>query len=95
MITLFKSLFLIFCCVLNLEAQSQWRKNKLKFCCIRGFSIFYMQQSKKIENSNKDLNSYMRLDTCFLSIDALQKGFGLSFQYRSYPVSKTNFIHHA
>lgn len=47
------------------------------------------------EQSNGDLNSYVKLDTWFLSLDAHQKGFDLSFQYRFYPESKTNFIHHA
>lgn len=47
------------------------------------------------ENSNKALNSYLKLDTWFLTADAHKLGFDLSLQYRFYDESKTHFIHHA
>ena len=60
-----------------------------------GGAVRFNTAVENYEHSNKALNGYAKLDTWFLSIDAHQKGFDLSFQYRFYPESKTNFIHHA
>lgn len=46
------------------------------------------------EESNKDLDTYIKMDTWILSVDRRKNGFDLSLQYRFYPEYKTHFLHH-
>lgn len=51
--------------------------------------------TENYENSNNSLDTWVNIDTWFLSADARKDNFDLSFQYRFYPASKSHFIHHA
>lgn len=86
---------LSFCSIFVLDAQTDQSKTEDRDYVKLGGAVRVNAALENYENSNKALNSYMKLDTWFLSVDARQKGFELSFQYRFYPESKTHFIHHA
>lgn len=60
-----------------------------------GGAVRFNMASENYESSNKTLDTYIKLDTWYLAIDAGYDDFDLSFQYRFYPGSKAHFIHHA
>lgn len=82
-------------CGFSINAQSVSSEDETKDFVKFGGAVRFNTAIENYEHSNKALNGYAKLDTWFLSVDAKQKGFDLSFQYRFYPESKTNFIHHA
>lgn len=89
-----KNLCLLICiiCISKLYAtDTQTQQDFVKI----GGSFRFNTAVENYEKSNKDLNSYIKMDTWFLSADAHKSGFDLSMQYRFYPESKTHFIHHA
>lgn len=74
-----------------LASDGEPRKKHLKI----GGAVRFNIASENYELSNDALDTYMKLDTWFLSADAGYDNFDLSFQYRFYPGSKAHFIHHA
>lgn len=72
-------------------SDSEPQKKYLKI----GGAVRFNIASENYELTNKSLNTYIKLDTWFLSADAKYDDFDLSFQYRFYPGSKVHFIHHA
>lgn len=60
-----------------------------------GGAVRFNIASENYESAARPLDSYIKLDTWFLSVDAGYEDFDLSFQYRLYPGSKAHFIHHA
>ncbi len=71
-------------------AQDKDKSDYLKI----GGALRFNTAIENYENSNKDLDTYIKMDTWFLSVDARKMGFDVSFQYRFYPESKTHFLHH-
>lgn len=73
-----------------LYSQPQDKHDYLKI----GGALRFNTAVENYEQSNKDLDTYIKMDTWFLSVDGRKGGFDLSFQYRFYPESKTHFLHH-
>lgn len=69
-------------------------EDKADYIKLRG-AVRFNTVIENYERSNKDLDTYIKMDTWYLGADASLKGFDLSFQYRFYPESKTHFLHHA
>lgn len=83
---------LLLLCTLVVHAKNDSiKKDFIKI----GGAVRFNAVMENYESSNNDLDTYAKMDTWFLSVDAHQKGFDLSLQYRFYPESKTHFIHHA
>lgn len=82
--------FLILCTTLLHSQNDSIKKDFVKL----GGAVRFNAGQENYESSNNSLDTYVRFDTWFLSVDAHQKGFDLSFQYRFYPEYKTHFIHH-
>ncbi len=59
-----------------------------------GGALRFNAAVQNYEQSNKDLDTYMKMDTWFLSADARLMGFDLSIQYRFYSEFKMHFLHH-
>lgn len=73
-----------------LYSQNEDKQDYLKI----GGALRFNTAIENYEESNKDLDTYIKMDTWFLSVDGRKDGFDLSFQYRFYPESKTHFLHH-
>lgn len=84
--------FLIFfTSVLHAKNDSIQKKDFFRL----GGAVRFNAVMENYESSNNDLDTYVKMDTWFLTVEAHQKGFDLSFQYRFYPEFKTHFLHHA
>lgn len=67
---------------------------KIKDYLRLGGALRFNTVVENYERSNKALDTYLKLDTWYLSADAHKSGFDLSLQYRFYPESKAHFLHH-
>lgn len=84
---------IIFICIITIYSsvlKSQEKKDFFKM----GGALRFNTSVENYEKSNKDLDAGIKLDTWYLTADAHNAGFDLSFQYRFYPDSKTHFLHH-
>ncbi|WP_283687524.1 hypothetical protein [Dysgonomonas sp. Marseille-Q5470] len=84
---------ILFICAITIFVSSLRAQEKEDFFKLGG-AIRFNTSVENYEKSNKALNTYIKLDTWYLSADAYKSGFDLSFQYRFYPDSKTHFLHH-
>ncbi|MFV0419819.1 MAG: hypothetical protein ACK5KT_13950 [Dysgonomonas sp.] len=84
-----KKLLLLFFSLLSFVANAQEKIN-FKISGALRFNI----ASENYESHNT-LDTYMKFDTWFLSVDSRYKNLDMSVQYRFYPGSKVHFIHHA
>ncbi|NDV94290.1 hypothetical protein D0T84_05065 [Dysgonomonas sp. 521] len=84
-----KYLLLLFFTILSFTVNAQEKIN-FKISGALRFNI----ASENYESSNT-LDTYMKFDTWFLSVDSRYKDLDMSIQYRFYPGSKVHFIHHA
>lgn len=75
---------------LSINANEPETKDYLRL----GGALRFNTVVENYEQSNKALDTYLKLDTWYLSADAHKSGFDLSLQYRFYPESKTHFLHH-
>lgn len=83
--------FFVFCTSAVCAGNDSIKKDFFKL----GGAVRFNAVMENYETSNNDLDTYVRMDTWFLSTEAHQKGFDLSFQYRFFPEFKTHFLHHA
>lgn len=72
------------------KAEEPEKKDYLRI----GGAVRFNTVMENYEKKDKNLDTYFKLDTWFLSADAHSSGLDLSFQYRFYPESKTHFLHH-
>lgn len=84
---------ILFICAITIFVSSLRAQEKEDFFKLGG-AIRFNTSVENYEKSNKALNTYIKLDTWYLSADAHKSGFDLSFQYRFYPDSKAHFLHH-